>query len=526
MSESRRFPTEPYLLGIDYGTESCRVAVFDATGRPVSFASTSYPTTFPRPGWAEQSVGDWYRALIASTRDAVKRSGIDPAAIAGIGFAATSASVVALDAADRPLRPAIMWMDVRASAQAGCLPAVLARMATPGRARNVPASAELFPFKAAWLKENEPDTYARAARLLDAPDWLGHVLTGEFRTNENSASSKMFHDRSVGGFPREVYAGIGCEDALAKLPAGVQPLGTLLGVLRADTAADLGLPSGIPVAEGCIDAYAGQLGLNVLAPGRMALITGSSHVLLGQAPLAVADTGMPGAFADAVLPGQCSVEAAIVSSGSAVRWFRDTFAGDLAQAAEEQGLAAYDLLNDAARDIPPGSDGLIINPYFQGVRAPFADSQARAIIWGLSFSHTRAHLYHALQESICYAVAHNLREMASHGYTVERLVACGGALKSPAWMQLHADVTGLPIVLTEVQDAVALGACVMAASAAGVHPSLTQAAEAMVHEREVVEPDAGRHEEYRRFADAYIATYPRLADLQHNLSDRRSGEPT
>ncbi len=512
--------TLPYLLGIDYGTESCRVAVFDAAGTPVSFAATSYPTSYPQSGWAEQDVDDWYRALVSSAHEALSRAGIDPTLIAGIGFAATSASVVSLDSDGMPLRPAIMWMDVRAAAHAARTTDVLDAMATPGRAANVPASAELFPFKAAWLKEHEPETYRRTAYLLDAPDWLGYRLTGRLRTNENSAAAKMYHDRSVGGFPRDFYTAIGCLDALDKLPVAVEPLGTLLGHLTKATAADLGLPAGIPVAEGCIDAYAGQIGLNVLAPGKMALITGSSHVLLGQAPLEFADSGATGAFADAVLPGQCSVEAAIVSSGSAIRWFRDTFARDLVQAASAGGPSAYDVLNAEAAGIPEGSDGLIAVPYFQGCRAPEADSKARAILWGLSLSHSRAHIYRALQEGICYAVADNLRRMHRKGYQVHELVACGGALNSPTWMQMHADITGLPIALTKVQDAVALGACVMAASAGGVYSSVEDAADAMVHRVRRIEPDLGSHERYQPFLDAYVDTYPRLVDLQHDMTDR------
>ncbi len=507
----------PFLLGIDYGTESCRAAIIDAVGTPLAFASTPYTTSFPQSGWAEQRVEDWERALVRSTRRAVEEAGIDPAQIAGIGYDATSLTFVALDENDRPLRPAMMWMDVRATEQVARVPATLDSMKNPGRVRTIAASAEMFPFKAAWLKENEPEIYQRAAHLLDAPDWLGHKLTGVFQTNENSASAKMYHDRSIGGFAREFYAGIGCEDALEKVPHPVRPLGTHLGELTAAMAAELGLPAGIPVAEGCIDAYSGQIGLNVLSPGRMALITGSSHALLGQAPLEVADAGLLGAFADSVIPGQCTVEGALVSSGSSVRWFRDNFALDVVERGEQEGLVAYNILNDESKDLPPGSEGLIINPYFQGSRTPITDSKARAIIWGLSLSHTRAHVYHALQESICYSVAHNLRAMASSGYEVQKLVACGGALRSPAWIQMHADVTGVPITLTKVQDAVALGGCIMAAAAGGVYPSLADAAEAMVHETAVLDPDPVKHEQYKYLVDAYTETFPRLRDLEHDM---------
>ena len=508
----------PYLLGIDYGTESCRVGLFTLSGRPVTFAATSYRTTYPRGGWAEQNPDDWWNALIASTGKALKESGVSAKDIVGIGFDATSATVVALDAAGQALGPAIMWMDVRASKQAARADEVQSEATRYQGNHTMPATAEWFPFKVAWIKENRPDVYAATANFLDAPDWLGYRLTGELRINENSAAAKMYHDRNRGGFPHDFYEAVGVVDVFGKMPEVVQPLGTPLGELTTRAAFDLGLIPGTPVAEGCIDAYAGQIGLNVLTPGRMALITGSSHVLLGQAADPVSGPGFLGAFVDAVVPGQSSVEAAMASSGSAVKWFRDNFAGDVVNAADKVGMVAYDVLNMESKDIPPGSEGLIINPYFQGLRTPWTDSQARAIIWGLSLRHTQAHVYHALQESICYGVAHNLRAMQESGVPVKELVACGGALKSRAWMQMHADVTGLPIVLTEVQDAVALGSCIMAAAGSGQFASITEAADAMVHEVETVEPDPARHEEYRFFAQAYIDTYPQLKELQHRMA--------
>ncbi len=511
--------TGPFFLGIDYGTESCRVGIFDALGTPVTFAATPYKTTHPRSGWAEQSPDDWWNALISSTQRAMRDSGLAAADIKGIGFDATSATVVSLDAKGNALRPAIMWMDVRATAQAARAQKSQSKATRYSGNGTMPAIAEWFPFKAAWLQENDP-TWADTKTLLDAPDWVGYRLTGRYTINENSAAVKMYHDRDAGGFPDDLYSDVGAIDAREKMPDEVLPLSTPLGGLSSGAAQELGLLPGTPVAEGCIDAYAGQLGLNVLTPGRMALITGSSHVLLGQAPNPVSGAGFLGAFTDAVIPGQYSVEAAMASSGSAVKWFRDNFAPDIVHAADSVGLVAYDVLNDKAKDLPIGSEGLIVNPHFQGLRTPFTDSRARAVIWGLSLSHKREHVYRALQESICYGIEDNLRRMADSGYEVKELVACGGALKSRYWMQMHSDVTGLPITLTKVQDAVALGSCMMAATGAGYYKTMGEAAEAMVHVVDKLEPDMDRHEEYKFFVDAYIETYPRIQDLQHRMADK------
>src|SRR5690625_62610 len=435
--------SDQYLMGIDFGTESCRVAIFDTRGRPVTFAATAYPTHHPRPGWAEQHPHEWWEALKASTAKALANAGVPAAAIAGISYDATTMTVVAMDRRGEALRPAIMWMDVRATEQAQRAEGStsVARLYNGGG--SAPATAEWYPFKAAWLKENEPEVYKGAYRLVDAPDWITYKLTGEWSININSAALRMYYNRERGGWPEDFYQTIGCGDVFEKMPENIVDLGVRVGELSVLAAQALGLPPGIPVAQGPADAWAGQIGLGVVQPGRMALITGSSHVLTGQTATAVHGTGFFGAYTDGVVKGQYTVEGGQVSTGSVLKWFKDNFAKDVVQKAESSALNAYDLLNQHGQDIPIGSDGLIINEYFQGNRTPYTDSKARGIMWGLSLHHTPAHMYRAIQESVCYGTAHNLRAMRDSGFEVEEIVACGGATNSRGWMQMHADVTGV-----------------------------------------------------------------------------------
>lgn len=511
--------SDRYLLGIDYGTESCRVGIFTTDGRPVTFAATPYETHRPRPGWAEQSPHDWWNALVSSTRRAVGDSGLRAEQIVGIGYDATSYSLVPMDADGKALRNAIMWMDVRATTQAARTNHLESQVRRYNAGGTQPSSAEWAPFKMAWLKENEPDLYDRASWLLDAPDWLGAQLTGEFANNTCSASIRMYHDRTQGGFLHEVYEAAGCGDVFDKLPGAVNPLGTRLGSLTRAAAEALGLKEGTPVAQGGIDGEHGMVGLNVLKPGRMSLTTGSSHVMLGQAAQPISGTGFWGAFTDAVVPGLYLVETSGVSTGSAVNWFKEHFAKDVLIQAEERGVSPYDILNEQSRDLPPGSEGLIINEYFQGNRTPYSDSKARGVILGLSLSHRPHHIYRALQEAVCYGVALNLKSLAASGFVPSEIVICGGATRSRDWVQMHADVTGVPMVLTEVGDAVALGSCVLAAAAAGVYDSVQAAADAMVHETETIRPRADLHEAYRPLVRLYGKLYPAVHELQHELTD-------
>lgn len=513
----------PYVMGIDYGTESCRVAIFDLTGRPVSIAATPYPTAHPRPGWAEQCPADWWLALQGSARKAMTQSGIGPDQIAGISYDATTMTVVAMDADGKELRPAIMWMDVRATAQAARAQEIdhWARLYNGGG--TMPATAEWYPFKAAWLRENEPETYAATRRLVDAPEWVTHKLTGEWTVNINSAAERMYYNRDRGGWPVEFYEHIGCGDVFDKLPSQVVDLGTRVGSLTAAAAEDLGLRAGIPVAQGPADAWAGQIGLGVVRPGKMALITGSSHVLSGQSDKPAHGPGFFGSFTDSVMPGQYTVEGGQVSTGSVMKWFKDNFARDLVSAADRTGANVYEVLNAESAEIPIGSEGLIVNEYFQGNRTPYTDSKARAIIWGLSLAHGPAHMYRAIQEGICYGSAHILRSMTAAGFEVNELVAAGGMTKSRNLIQMHADVTGVPITLTEVGDAVALGSAMCAAVGAGFYPDLQEAATAMVHEVDRLEPDPQRHDEYQFYVDAYCAGYPALREQIHAVVDHVSG---
>jgi sugar (pentulose or hexulose) kinase len=202
-----------------------------------------------------------------------------------------------------------------------------------------------------------------------------------------------------------------------------------------------------------------------------------------------------------------------------LKWFRDNFAADLVQAAEKVGLNPYAILDERARQIRPGSDGLIMNEYFQGNRTPYSDSRARGVISGLSLMHTPAHVYKAILEAVCYGTALNLRSVKAAGMDVNRMVACGGATKSRDWIQMHADVSGVPITLTEVGDAVVLGTCMLAAVGAGAYESLNEAADAMVNEIEVIQPNDERHEEYGFYVDRYAEQFQTLQPMIHEVVD-------
>ncbi len=505
--------TGPYILGIDFGTESVRVGIFDTAGKPVVFASQTYPLYHPRPGWAEQRPDEWWSALVQATRQALADSGIPKEAIVGLGADCTSCTVLALGNNFQPLRPAIIWMDVRAADQAR-------RIAASGHPAlkyngygNV--SAEWMPCKALWLKENEADIYRQARYIGEFIDWLNLRLTGAWTASINNTAIRWYYDRAEGGWPASFYEQIGLGDILAKFPPRVLDLGQVVGPLLPAVADELGLPPGIPVAQGGADAFVAMIGLDVVQPGKMAFITGSSHLHLGQSAQPFHAKGIFGAYTDAVLPGQYTVEGGQVSTGSVVKWFKDNYCGNEAAIAAQRGVDIYTVLTELAEQVPPGSEGLIVLDYWQGNRTPYVDPEARGVIRGLSLKHTTGHLFRAIIEGIAYGTEHILRTFRDHGYVVQEMVAAGGPTKSAFWMQIHADVSNVPITLPEVADGAALGSAILGAVAAGLFPDIQSAAKQMVHVRSRIEPNPAAHEAYRFYIDQYINTYPPLQPLIH-----------
>jgi ribulokinase len=436
--------------------------------------------------------------------------------------AATSATAMATDADGRPLRPAIMWMDVRAADQAERVQ----QTGDPALKYNGfgPVSAEWGLPKAMWVKEREPETWREAARICDCGDWVIGRLTGEWTASINFASSKYYYDRDQGGFPASLFQAVEAEDLLEKYPERVLDLGAPVGELRREVAEELGLRAGTPVAEGGVDAYTGALGLGVVEPGKLALITGSSHVIIAQAAEAIHDPGFWGAYTDAMIPGQYTVEAGQASTGTVVAWFKNQFAGDVAAEAERRGVDPYDVLNELAGQVPVGSEGLIVLDYFQGNRSPHTDPHARGMIWGLSLSHGPGHLFRAILEGICYGTEDILRNLREQGFEPREVVASGGPTKSELWMQLHADVSNVPISLTREGEGPVLGSAMLAAVGAGIYPSVQAAAERMVHVERTIEPDQARHEAYRFYLDRYLETYPRMKELMHQTTRHVAGD--
>lgn len=496
---------ERYFIGIDGGTEGLRAGVFDDRGRPRAFAASPYQTRFPQPGWAEQDPGDWWTALAASVRRAVAEAGIAAGEVAGLAVDATSCSVVALDGRGQPLRPAMIWMDVRSSDQARRIAACGGDALRVNGAGHGPVSAEWLLPKALWLKENELEVYKEARTICEYVDYLNHRLTGRMVASLNNASIRWHYDESRGGFQASLLEAANLSELLERFPKEVLPMGEVIGGLTGEAAADLGLPAGLPVAQGGADAFVAMVGLGVVRPGQLAFVTGSSHLHLGLSEHAFHAPGLWGSYGSAVVPGLHVIEGGQTSTGSVVNWFRSMLSQE----------ESFEALNARAAALPPGAEGLVVLEHFQGNRTPYTDPDSRGVISGLSLKHGPEHIFRAIIEGVAFGSELILETMRTAGFTPRDIVICGGATRSELWLQIHADVSNLPLSLTEVADAPALGAAVLAAVGAGHYPDSPCASEAMVQRSRTVEPDSARHEAYRTLYSLYKDLYPTVADTLH-----------
>lgn len=512
-------PDGPLLLGVDGGTEGVRVGLFDPSGTALAVARRPYPTRFPRSGWAEQKPEHWWLGLSSGVQEVLSLSGVAPSRVAGIATAATSFTMVCVGDDDRPLRPALMWMDSRASREAAEIGAT--RSPALRYTGDDQASAEWMLGKAMWLKRHEPATFEATTWFADYAEYIAFQLTGERAASEDSAAIRCYYDRLRGGWPVDLWDAVGVPELREKVPQRVVPMGEVVGHLTASAAAELGLPAGIPVAGGGADAFVAMLGLGVTGPGSLAMVTGSSHVHMLQTPVPRYTKGLFGSYTDAVLPGQFTIEGGQITTGAMVAWYVRSLAGEGAGPADL--AAVYRRLNEDAAGLPPGSEGVVALDYLQGNRTPHIDPSARGMIWGLSLSHGPHHIYRALIESVCFGTENIIRTMRRAGNAVDEIVACGGALNSPLWLQAHADVAGLPIRTTAQPDVAVLGAAVLAAAGAGLYPSTADASRAMVRPGRVVEPDAAATEAYGPWVDLYTDSYTAMRPLLHRSTELAAG---
>ena len=504
---------EKYVVGFDMGTSSVRASIYHLDGKIAGTGVTEYPTYYPHPGWAEQKPSDWWNCLQQSMQEAFAESGVDKEDIVALSYDVTACSVMLCMEDGTPLRDCLLWMDVRSAKEAEDIRATGDPALKFNGYGNV--SAEWMPCKALWLKRNEPENYAKADLVCECADWVTHQLTGKWTVNMSNIAARWYYDKREGGFPKSLYEAIGLGDVLAKFPQEIHDLGDDLGTITKEAAAFLGLSEKTIIAQGGVDAYIGCFGLGVISPGKIALITGSSHLHLG-----LTDTfhytkgGVFGPYPADIRPEYGLFEGGQTSSGSIVSWFKNTFCQDLAD--KEGGI--YGELNREAAKIAPGSDGLLVCDWWQGNRTPYTDGKIRGNIYGLSLGHTQAHLFRAIMEGVAYGTENVFQSFREAGHKVDEIYMGGGTTNSELFMQIHADVSNVPINVPEDPQVMALGSAILATVGAGIYKTFEEAVEHMVRYDKRVEPIPENHAIYKKYFAQYRKVYDLFGDWMRETS--------
>ena len=331
-----------------------------------------------------------------------------------------------------------------------------------------------------------------------------------------NAAIRWHYQTQHGGVPRSLLAAVGLSELEEKWPNPILAPGTPIGPLTNEAADHLGLKPGMLVVQGGSDAFIGVIGLGVTEPGEMALITGSSHLHIGIADRVVHKPGVWGTYMDGIYPGKPIIEGGQTSTGSVIAWFKRHFAEH----------TSWDTLNDGAKAIPPGAEGLLVLDHFQGNRTPYTDALSRGAITGLTLKHTPAHVFRAIIEGICLGTR-LITDSFGEAFTPKRIVLAGGATNSPLWLQIHADTIGAPIELTEVADAPALGCAILAAHGAGKFRTIEEGCAAMVRSKAVIEPNLANTRFYEtEMLPRYAKLYGALKEVSFpsRAAEKESGQ--
>ncbi len=488
------------LIGIDMGTASSKGVLARADGTIVATATRPRPRSMlmPRPGWAEvDPEATWWADVVALSRDLMGHVA-DPAQVAGVCVSGVGPCLVLCDADDVPVRPAILYgIDMRATAEIDELTqrygadAILARGGTA-------LSTQAVGPKALWVQRHEPDGWARARFWFNSSSYAVKKLTGEYVLDHHTASQcDPLYDLAANAWYEPWVADL----------MGALPMPRLLwpsevaGRVTPAAAAETGLPAGTPVCAGTVDAWAEAFSAGVRRPGDLMLMYGSTMFLVQ----VLADrTVHPQLWTTAgVDPGTCTLAAGMATSGSLTSWVQE-LVGDV----------PYPTLVDDAAAVPPGSDGLVLLPYFAGERTPIFDPRARGVIAGLSLRHGRGHVFRAVYEGIAYGIRQILELLDSQANPVQRIVAVGGGTQGGLWTQIVSDVTGRPQEIPAETIGAAYGDALLAAIGTGILPPDANWATTGAR----ITPRPETRDLYDELYAGYVGLYPATKDLVHGLA--------
>ncbi len=486
-----------FVLGIDTSTTASKALLLDETGRIVGVASTEHTHSRPHPLWSEQDPAEWWTAVATSVRRVLSESNIDPLSVHAVGLTGQMHGLVLLSADGRVLRPAMLWNDGRSSAQCDAMRARIGHDRLVDLTGNDAFTGFTAP-KLLWVRDCEPDVYARVGHILLPKDYIRWRLTGEFATDKAGAGGTLLLNLTTRDWSDDLLHALDIPRAwLPNTFEGPE----VTGYVTASAADSTGLRAGIAVVAGAGDQAAQAVGVGAVVPDVWALTLGTSGVVF--APCAqphVAQRGSAHAFPHAV-PGQWHMMGVMLSAAGSLAWYLDMMTANVDVEA---------LLDEAAR-VSIGCEGLTFLPYLTGERTPHADPLARGAFVGLTARHGRGHLTRSVLEGVACGLRDNAQLLRAAGLPPPlQLRISGGGARSALWRQIIADILDLELAVVQTEEGAAFGAALLAGMGVGFWPSVEQACGDTVRTKTDAKPQAASTYDavYDRFRSLYPALVP------------------
>lgn len=489
-----------YYIGIDLGTSAVKTLLMDSDGTVINVVSREYPLEFPHPGWSQQNPEDWEKAVDSAIPELIKD--IDANQVAGIGVGGQMHGLVALDASDAVIRPAILWNDGRTAKETEWLNTEVGQKQLSKWTGNIAFAGFTAP-KLLWMEQNEPENFARIRHILLPKDFIVHRLTGEYSSDYSDASGMLLLDVEHRCWSQEMMDV--CHVKAEQLPGLYESYETV-GTLTKDAAARLGLPETVRVCAGAGDNAAAAVGTGTVGEGRCNISVGTSGTIFITSDRFTVDShNALHAFAHA--DGHYHLMGCMLSAASCNTWWMEGIlhTGDFS--GEQAGIT----------DEMLGSNPVYFLPYLMGERSPHNDPAARGTFIGMSMDTTRVQMTQAILEGVAFGIRDSLEVARSQGIQVARSKICGGGAKSPLWRKIFANVLNIPIDTIAAEEGPGLGGAMLAAVACGEYASVEEIAEKLVRVSGSQLPDAAIAARYEKRYQAFRQLYPALKELYPKL---------
>lgn len=501
MSLSKR-----YLLGVDLGTSSIKGTLLELESDRVVIASVDLRVSYPDSYSAEQNPKEWWEAFLSLLRKLEAKIG-DLKSIEGIGLSGQMLGLVTVGEKGKPLRPAIIWCDQRSFRELRYIEETLGMEKLLEYTANTPLTGYWLP-KILWLRNHEPEVLEKTDKFLLPKDYLRFLLTGNYATEVSDASGTLVFDVPHRKWSEEIIELFTISKDV--LPAVVESP-EITGYVQEEVAQETGLRARIPVVGGGGDQSSGGVGLGVVKKGVLSCVLGTSGVVMSMTDEPKRDYKNRGLHSFCYsIPGTWFLMGCTLAAGGSYQWLYRILQ-------KVKSNLCYEELNELAAAAPVGSAGIIFLPYLIGERTPHSDPKARGVFWGLSYHHELGHMVRSVIEGVAFSQRESVEILREFGLTGEKMVLSGGAARSSLWCQIFADVIGLPMVTTTVDDPASLGAAIIAGVGTGYFSSFEEGCKQYIKERTVFEPSLENHQLYNNLFKEYRKLYQELKDFNHNF---------